>query len=201
MVEREQRFLVVTLPFGSRLRQDHIGSVQREISKCQEMTDSTSNKGTWGAFEPVMPAFVRLIAGVIVLVIVEAVVLGFPGIANTISGSTISVANIVVFVIGLIVCFIVLKFGTQFANTASDAYKAYRAWTPLLAYFFQIVAIAILYAVTNPIAQPYFTSQPWAFPLIFLLIALIPTLKVVVNVVHGLEGGSSSTKHAQSQNY
>ncbi len=60
-----------------------------------------------------MPAFVRLIAGVIVLVIVEAVVLGFPGIANTISGSTISVANIVVFVIGLIVCFIVLKFGTS----------------------------------------------------------------------------------------
>jgi len=39
--------------------------------------------------------------------------------------------------------------------------------------------------------------------LIFLLIALIPTLKVVVNIVHGLEGGSSSssTKHAQSQNY
>src|SRR6266581_3288144 len=126
------------------------------------MTDSTSNKGTWGAFEPVMPAFVRLIAGVIVLVIVEAVVLGFPGIANTISGSTIS-----------------------------DAYKAYKTWTPLLAYFFQIVAIAILYAVTSPIAQSYFAADPWAFPLIFLLIALIPTLKVVVNVVHGLETGSS----------
>src|SRR5881396_851853 len=131
-----------------------------QVSK--EMTDSTSNKGTWGAFTPVMPAFVRLVAGVIVLVILEAVILGFPGIA----------------------------------------YKSYRAWTPLLAYFFQIVAIGILYAVTNPIAQPYFTSQPWAFPLIFLLIALIPTLKVVVNIVHGLEGGSSSsTKHAQSQNY
>lgn len=165
------------------------------------MTDST-NKGTWGAFTPVMPAFIRLVAGVIVLVIVEAVVLGFPGIANNITGTQVSFANIAVFMIGLIVCFIILKFGTQLAETVSDAYKSYKTWTPLLAYFFQIIAIGILYAVTSPIAQPYFTTNPWAFPLIFLLIALIPTMKVVVNLVHGLEGSSgSSTKHAQNQNY
>ncbi len=97
------------------------------------MTDSTSNKGTWGAFTPVMPAFVRLVAGVIVLVILEAVILGFPGIGYNITGTQLSVANIAVFMIGLIVCFIVLKFGTQLANAASDAYKSYRAWTPLLA--------------------------------------------------------------------
>jgi hypothetical protein len=159
------------------------------------MTDS-SNKGTWGAFEPVMPSFIRLVAGVIVLVIVEAVILGFPGIASNISGSTISVANVVVFVIGLIVCFIILKFGTQLADTVSDTYKAYKTWTPLLAYFFQIIAIGILYAVTSPIAQPYFAADPWAFPLIFLLIALIPTLKVVANIVHALDTGSS--KHSQN---
>src|SRR5438046_8026599 len=171
-----------------------------QVSK--EMTDSTSNKGTWGAFTPVMPAFVRLVAGVIVLVILEAVILGFPGIGYNITGTQLSVANIAVFMIGLIVCFIVLNVGTQLANAASYAYKRYRAWTPLLAYFFQILAIGILYAVTNQIAQPYFTSQTCAFPLLFLLNALIPTLKVVVNIVHGLEGGSSSsTKHAQSQNY
>ncbi len=93
------------------------------------MTDSTSNKGTWGAFTPVMPAFVRLVAGVIVLVILEAVILGFPGIGYNITGTQLSVANIAVFMIGLIVCFIVLKFGTQLANAASDAYKSYRAWT------------------------------------------------------------------------
>ncbi len=151
------------------------------------MTDSTSNK-TWGAFAPVMPSFIRLVAGVIVLVIVEAVVLGFPGISNPITGSTISVANIVVFMLGLIVCFIILKFGTQLADTVSDTYKNYRTWTPLLAYFFQIVAIGILYSVTNGIAQPYFT---------FLLIALIPTIKVVVNMVHGLEG-TGTTKHSQN---
>lgn len=163
------------------------------------MVDSTS-KGSWGAFTPVMPAFIRLIAGVVVLVIVEAVILGFPGINYIITGTQVSIANVAVFMIGLIVCLIVLKFGTQFADAASDAYKNYRTWTPLLAYFFQIVAIAILYAVTNPIAQPYFTSNPWAFPLIFLLIALIPTLKVVVNMVHALEG-NASPKHNQNQNY
>src|SRR5438552_16393617 len=160
------------------------------------MTDSSSDK-TWGAFAPVMPSFIRLIAGVIVLVIVEAVVLGFPGISNTITGSTISVANIVVFMIGLIVCFIVLKFGTQLANTLQDTYKNYKAWTPLLAFFFQIVAIGILYAVTAGIATPYFSTNQWAYPLIFLLIALIPTIKAVTNIVHGLEG-TSSTKHSQN---
>ncbi len=160
------------------------------------MTDSTPNS-SWGAFTPVMPAFIRLILGVIVLVVVEAVVLGFPGISTNISGTQISGANIAVFTIGLIVSFIVLKFGTQLANAVSDAYKAYRTWTPLLAYFFQIVAIGILYAVTNGIATPYFTSQPWAYPLIFLLIALIPTLKVVVNLVHALDGTSTS-KHNQN---
>ena len=161
------------------------------------MTDSSSDK-TWGAFAPVMPSFIRLIAGVIVLVVVEAVVLGFPGISNPITGtSTISVANIVVFMLGLIVCFILLKFGTQLADTVSDTYKNYRTWTPLLAYFFQIVAIGILYSVTNGIAQPYFTAQQWAYPLIFLLIALIPTIKVVVNMVHGLEG-TGTTKHSQN---
>ena len=160
------------------------------------MTDSSSDK-TWGAFAPVMPSFIRLIAGVIVLVVVEAVVLGFPGISSPITGSTISVANIVVFMIGLIVCFVVLKFGTQLANTVQDAYKTYKAWTPLLAFFFQIVAIGILYAVTVGIAAPYFAADPWAFPLIFLLIALIPTIKAVTSIVHALEG-TSTAKHSQN---
>ena len=160
------------------------------------MTDSSADK-TWGAFAPVMPSFIRLVIGVIVLVAVEAVVLGFPGIGYNIGGSSITVANIAVFMIGLVVALIVLKFGTQLAETASDAYKNYKTWIPLLAYFFQIVAIVILYEVTSGIATPYFGSQPWAFPLIFLLIALIPTLKVVTNVVHALEG-TGNTKHAQN---
>ncbi|OLD35494.1 MAG: hypothetical protein AUI50_02000 [Crenarchaeota archaeon 13_1_40CM_2_52_14] len=144
-----------------------------------------------------MPAFIRLVAGVIVLVIIEAVVLGFPGIGQPISGSTISIANIAVFMIGLVVALIVFKFGTQLSKAVSDAYKSYQNWVPLLAYVFQIIAIVILYYVSNGIASQYFTSAPWAYPLIFLLIALIPTLRVVVNLVHALEG-SPSTKHSQN---
>ncbi len=144
-----------------------------------------------------MPAFIRLIAGVIVLVIIEAVVLGFPGIGQNISGSTISIASIAIFFIGLVVAFIVFKFGTQLSNAVSDAYKNYQTWVPLLSYVFQILAIVILYNVSYGIASPSFASAPWAYPLIFLLIALIPTLKVVVNVVHALEG-SSPSKHSQN---
>jgi hypothetical protein len=143
-----------------------------------------------------IPSFIRLVAGIIVLVVIEAVVLGFPGITSNISGTTVSVANLAVFVIGLVVCFVVLKFGTQLANTVSDEYKNYRSWTPLLAYFFQILGIWILYMVTSPIAQPSFTSNPWALPLIFLLIALVPTLKVVATVIHTIEG--TNTRHSQN---
>ena len=152
---------------------------------------------TWGAFAPVMPSFIRLVVGVIVLIVVEAVVLGFPGIGYNVSGTAISVADIAVFAIGLVVALIVLKFGTQLSETASEAYKNYKSWIPLLAYFFQILAIVILYEVTNGIASPYFATAPWAFPLIFLLIALIPTLKVVTNVIHALEG-AGATKHGQN---
>ena len=158
------------------------------------MTDADK---TWGAFAPVMPSFIRLVIGVIVLIVVEAVVLGFPGVGYNISGTSITVANVAVFAIGLIVALVVLKFGTQLAETAGDAYKNYRSWIPLLSYFFQIVAIAILYEVTKDLAASYFASDPWAFPLIFLLIALIPTLKVVTSIIHTLEG-TNTTRHSQN---
>src|SRR5437899_12857765 len=153
------------------------------------------SNSTSGAFTRVMPAFIRLIAGVIVLVIIEAVVLGFPGIGQNISGSSISIANIAVFMIGLVVALIVFKFGTQLSKAVSDAYKNYQTYVPLLAYIFQILAIVILYSVSRGIATQYFTSAPWAYPLIFLLIALLPTLRVVVNLVHALDN-SSGTKHS-----
>jgi hypothetical protein len=135
-----------------------------------------------------MPAFIRLIVGVVVLVVVQGIVLGFPGVTNNITGTSISIANVTIFFIGVIVALIILKFGTQLSQVVSDAYKDFRAWTPLLTWFFQIVAIAILYAVSSAVATPYFGSTPWAYPLIFLLIALIPTLKAVVNFVHAVEG-------------
>ncbi len=164
------------------------------------MTDSTSSSShdnPWGSFSPVMPAFIRLLAGVIVLVVLEAVLLGFPGIGQSISGTQFSIASLAVFIIGLVVTFIVLKFGTQISTTVHDNFKAYRTWTPVLAYFFQILAIIILYSVSSGIASPYFASAPWAYPLIFLLLALIPTLKVVTSVVHALEGQQT---HKTGQN-
>src|SRR2546422_4205743 len=104
------------------------------------MTNTSSgSNSTWGAFTPVMPAFIRLVAGVIVLVIIEAVVLGFPGIGPPISGSTISIANIAVFMIGLFVALIVFKFGTQLSKAGSDADKSYQNRVPFLAYIFPII--------------------------------------------------------------
>jgi hypothetical protein len=162
------------------------------------MTDSSSASKTWGAFTPAMPAFIRLIVSVIVLVAVEAVVLGFPGINQPISGSSISIANVAVFLIGLFVFLILLKFGDQLTTALTDAYKSYKSWTPLVGYCFQLIAVIILYAVTNGLVNSYFVSAPWVVPLVFLLMALIPTIKVAISFVHNLEGTSSS-KHSQNQ--
>src|SRR5207245_10849539 len=61
----------------------------------ENMTNTSSgSNSTWGAFTPVMPAFIRLIAGVIVLVIIEAVVLGLPGLGQYLSGRHISIGTI-----------------------------------------------------------------------------------------------------------
>jgi hypothetical protein len=163
--------------------------------ECHEtMTDQST--GSWGGLGPIMPAFIRLIASIIVLVIVEAIFLGFNGTTSAISGTPFTVAGVAIFIVGFIVALILLRFGSQLASAVSDAYKAYRAWSPLLSYFFQVAAIVILYVVSNPIASPYFTSFPWGYPLIFLMIALLPTLKVVVNVVHILDG--TTGKHGQN---
>ena len=141
-----------------------------------------------------MPSFIRLLASVIVLVVVEGVVLGFQGINQTIYNSPVTVANVAVLFIGLIVAFVVLKFGTQFSVAFSDAYKNYKTFTPVLAWIFQIIGLWILYAVSYPVASPAFASAPYAYPLIFLLIALLPTMRVVMGVVHSLE--TPASKHS-----
>jgi len=158
---------------------------------------TNSNPDPMASFRPLMPSFIRLIASVVVLVVVESVVLNFQGI-NAFVYSTVTVANIAVLWIGLIVALVVLKFGTQFSNAFSDAYRKYNTFTPVLAWIFQIIGLWILYAVSAPVVAPAFTAAPYAYPLIFLLIALFPTMKVVMNVVHDLEGPAA--KHNTSSN-
>lgn len=158
---------------------------------------SSSTSSTWGSFTPAMPAFIRLIVSITVLLIIEAVVLNFTGINQPLAGSSISIANITVFLIGLTVAFIVLKYGHQLSSAVHDAYKAYRTWTPLLNYFFQLLFVIILYAVTSSLVSPYFLSAPWVIPLLFLLMALIPTFNATANIVHNLEG-SPKDKHSEN---
>lgn len=144
---------------------------------------------------PIMPPLVRLLAGIIVLVVLQAVVLGFPGITQVIPTTTIAISSVVIFLLGLVVCGIVLKFGTQLSESLGDAYKSVKNWAPVLAYFFQLAALLILYTVSKPMVTSYFASYPWAYPLIFLLIAIVPTIRVVARVISNLEGHNTTTKH------
>jgi len=145
-------------------------------------------------FRPIMPPLIRLLAGIITLIVIQSVVLGFPGITALIPYTTITIASMTIFMLGLIVSAIVVKFGTQLSNAIADTYKSYKAYVPLLAWMFQMAALLILYNVSKPVASGYFTSTPWAYPLIFLLVALAPTIKVVVKLVDTLEGRNTSKR-------
>ena len=143
-------------------------------------------------FRPIMPPLVRLLAGIIVLIVIQATILGFPGITQLIPTTSFTMASVIIFSLGLIVAGIVLKYGTQLSDSVGDAYKNVKRWTPLLSYLFQVTALLILYNVSKDITASMFATIPWAYPLLFLLIALIPTVKVVMKIVGTFETRDTS---------
>jgi hypothetical protein len=154
----------------------------------------SKRSSTMDDLRPVLPPLIRLVAGIIVLIVVQAVVLGFPGITQLIPTTSITIASVIILFLGLVVAGIVLKFGTQLSESIGEAYKRFKAWTPILAYLFQMAALFILYTVSKPVVSSFFASVPWAYPLIFLLIALAPTIQVIIKIVNNLEG-HSTTRH------
>jgi hypothetical protein len=155
----------------------------------------------FGDFRPIMPSLIRLLAGIIVLIVVQSIILGFTGITQTVAGTSFTIASFVIFTLGLVVAGVVLKYGTQLASAVADTYKAYRAYAPVLAWIFQLMALYILYSVSKTMVSGFFASAPWAYPLIFLAMALIPTVKVVVAVVHALEGQNAHKQTVTRDQY
>jgi len=144
--------------------------------------------GMMDDLRPILPSFIRLIASAIVLIAIQSIVLGFPGINQPVLNSTYTTAGLVVFAVGLVGAFVLLKFGTQLANAAGDAYRSIKDYAPLLGWFFQIAALYLLYIACKGITGNIFSSAPWAYPMIFLVLAIIPTVKAVMSVVRSLEG-------------
>jgi len=155
----------------------------------------------FGDFRPLLPSIIRLLAGIIVLIVVQSIVLGFPGIAQTVPGTSFSIASFAIFTVGLVVAAVVLKYGTQLASAVSDTYKSYKALAPILAWIFQLTALYILYTVSKTMVSGFFASAPWAYPLIFLAMALIPTVKVVVTVIRALEGQNARKQTVTRDQY
>src|SRR2546428_7618524 len=91
----------VTRVWWCWFQQGNIGLHLVSCSNSEENMTNTSSgsNSTWGAFTPVMPAFIRLIAGVIVLVIIEAVLLGLSPVNPEITRTTHSDAHNVWFLV------------------------------------------------------------------------------------------------------
>ncbi len=148
-------------------------------------------------FKPIMPSLIRLLAGAIVLLVVQGIVLSLPGITQNVANTTLTVSSLAILMIGLVAAIVVLKFGTQLANAVGEAYESMKNYAPVLGWFFQVAALWLLYVAFKGVSGSTFSSAPWAYPLIFLVLAIIPTVKVVVNIVHVLEGNTN--KHAVSR--
>lgn len=161
----------------------------------------SNTQDPFGDFRPLMPSLIRLLAGIVVLIVVQSIVLGFPGVNQAVQGTSFSVASFAVFTVGLVVAAVVLKYGTQLASAVADTYKSYKALAPVLAWIFQLMALYILYTVSKSMVSGFFASAPWAYPLIFLAMALIPTIKVVVTVVHALEGQNAHKQSVSRDQY
>src|SRR5437899_13051845 len=116
----------------------------------------TNTHDPFGGFRPVVPSVIRLLAGIIVLIAVQSIVLGFPGITQMVPGTAFSIASFVIFTLGLIVAAVVLKFETQVVIVVSDTYKAYRPYASILAWIFQLTAIYILYSVSKTMVSDFF---------------------------------------------
>src|SRR3990170_1615873 len=159
------------------------------------MSEMSKTPGMMDDFRPIMPALIRLLAGVIVLLVLQSIVLGFPGMTQNIANTSMTMASVAALTIGLAACVVVLKFGTQLSSAVGEGYRSMKTYAPLLGYFFQIAALWILYTASKDITSSFFTSAPWAYPLIFLVLAIVPTVRVVVNIVHVLEGHGTQ-KHS-----
>jgi len=166
-----------------------------------KMTVMSKTPGMMDDFRPIMPSLIRLLAGVIVLIVAQSVVLGFPGIAQSIPSTTMTMATVASLSIGLVATVVVLKFGTQLANAVGAGYRSMKNYAPLLGYFFQIAALWILYSATRAVTADFFTSAPWAYPLIFLALAIMPTVRVVVSLVHALEGTNERKQSISRQQF
>src|SRR6266566_3444234 len=106
---------------------------QRPYLSLEKAVIMSKQSSVMDDLRPIMPPLIRLLAGIIVLVVIQATVLGFPGITALIPTTTFTIAALVVFTLGLVVSAIVLKFGTQLATSLCDAYGFLRT----VAKFFQ----------------------------------------------------------------
>src|SRR5437660_12863898 len=111
---------------------------------------------SFGDFRPLMPSLIRLLAGIIVLIVVQSIVLGFPGIAQTVPGTSYSVVTLTLFTVGLVVAVVVLKYGTQLASAVSDTYTRYMAYAPVLASVFALMALYTLYTTRTTLVSRFF---------------------------------------------
>jgi len=130
-----------------------------------------------GKSRVLFPPIVRLIVWLVVLGIIYVVLISLPGMGKITLGEVKNSA-IVSAIIGLVVASIVFKFAREVNSPIRSTLPPHPEIAVVITNLLFVVAILVAYISLGGVITPSLTDGAWAYPLFFLVIALVPTIRI-----------------------
>lgn len=127
----------------------------------------------------VLRSLIRLAIILVVLVLIRAILLRLPGINNAlISEIPITISMVVNVLIGASMIFIILKFEREIDHPMKSILESSLETRSLITNSIYLTAIGLAYILFYPLVDGIVPTFMWAYPLVLLLVASIPILRV-----------------------
>jgi len=155
------------------------------------IADSTG--GTDDAVEQFTRPVVKLLLGLIGLFVLRLIVTNLPGLGTDIPGAPISFATVAAGLITLVMVGIIANFGREIEprinQVLSGPATVVRDLSQAIKHIIFLVALVLAYGGLSPVVVPFLFPDPgpWVYDVVFLLIALGPTLIIAQRMYTNLE--------------
>jgi len=136
------------------------------------------------------PSIIRLIVLLVVLGIIYIVLVSLPGMGETTLGKVKNSA-IVSAIFGLVVASIVFKFALEVNSPIRSALPPHPEIAVVITNLLFVGAIWVVYVSLSGVVTPSLTDGSWAYPLLFLAIALVPTIRITHALLRSTDKWSS----------
>lgn len=130
-----------------------------------------------GKSRVLFPPIIRLIVLLVVLGIIYVVLISLPGMGKITLGEVKNSA-IVSAIIGLVMANIVFKFAREVNSPIRSAIPPHPEIAVVVTNLLFVVAILVAYISLGGVITPSLTDGAWAYSLFFLVIALVPTIRI-----------------------